>query len=169
MNLEYSINIHHYPDDKKQNNRTVMGVLYKKENGKTIPREYDYCCDGMKSAFDYGHVTIAYDQRNFHVKYYEKSKHLKEPTLCLKSFDETFDYDSGLDEENLPIKFCPFCSEEIIFELIEKKKITHRCKKVTKTYEECEDKREEEILFSKKEIKQWHSPIPSQLTKYLVV
>ena len=151
MKLYYKIHIHRYPDDKKQNNRTVFGVLYKKENGKPVSGKYDYCCSEMKTAFDYGHIVIRHDKRNFHVKYDEKSQQLKEPVLCLKSFDESFDYDSGPDEDNLPILFCPFCAEKIIFELVEKKKITHTCKKTSRTIEECKDQKEEETIFTKKE------------------
>lgn len=151
MKLQYTITIHHYPDDKKKKNETLISVFYKQVNGKTVQYSYDYCCDAMANAFDYDHITISYDKRNFHVKGDERLEQLKEPVLCLKSFDENFDYEHGLDEQNLPIKFCPFCAEEIIFELSKKKKVTHTCKKIKRTYEECQDQIEEEIIFSKGE------------------
>ena len=151
MKLQYTITIHRYPDDKKRKNEIRMDVLHTQVNGKPVVSTYDYCCDAMANAFDYDHITISYDKRNFHVKRDKQSEILKEPVVCLKTFDEIYDYDSGLDEYNLPIKFCPFCAEEIIFELTEKKKITHACKKITRSYESCEDETKEEIIFSKLE------------------
>jgi len=125
MNLQYSIEIHSYPDDKNRKNKTIIYTPYKQVVGELDSDKYNYCCDEMKKAFYHDHVTISYNRRNFHVKYGEQSEILKEPVICLKTFDEDFDYEYGLEEYNLPIKFCPFCAKEITCELIEKKKITH--------------------------------------------
>ncbi len=149
MNLQYAIMIHRYPDEKKRRNETLSSIVHGKPRDNEGPVQYPYCCSEMESAFKRGHITIAHDQRNFYVKYEERSKKLKEPAVCLKTFDEDHDYDSSLDEYNMPISFCPFCSEKITFELIEKKKITHTCKKIEKRYQECIDEKKVDIVFSK--------------------
>ncbi len=151
MKLQYNIVIHHYPDDKKRKNQTLMGISWRKENDKPVSGEFNYCCSDMAEAFSIGYITTVTDKRNFHIKRDKQSEILKEPVVCLKTFDDVYDYDSVLDEYNLPIKFCPFCAEEIIFELTEKKKITHACKKITRSYESCEDETKEGIIFSKRE------------------
>jgi len=153
MKLQYYIEIHCYPDDEKKKNQTLLEIHWRKENGKTVSGEFNYCCSDMKKAFSVGYITTAISKIHFRVQRDERSESLKEPVACLKTFDEDYDYESGLDEYNLPIKFCPFCAEEIIFELVEKKKITHTCKKIIKSYESCDDETKEEIIFSKTEKK----------------
>ena len=151
MNIQYGITIHRYLDDKKRKNSIDFKVFFKPQKDKSTLREYYSCCDEMRDGVAYGHIGIAHNKYNFHTRYEEKQELLKEPILCLTAYTEPVDYDDGSEKEYLPIKFCPFCSKEITFELIEKKKITHTCKKVTKSYESCNDETEEEIVFSKKE------------------
>ena len=104
----------------------------------------------MKTAVGFGYVTIATDKQNFnHIKYDERKEKFEKPVICLKTFDESTGYDRGyepVDEWNIPISNCPFCSAKIEIELVEKKRITHTCKKTSRTIEESEDQTSEEIL-----------------------
>jgi len=150
LKIRYKIHIHRYPDDKKQKNRTSIVTAWKAKNSKYVENQWDFCCDSFEQAISYGYIVIVTDKNNFyHIKYDERKEELKQPVVCLRTFDEqsgSRDWDEALDEWNLPIQNCPFCTAKIETELVEKKKITHTCKKVQKTYESCEDETTEEII-----------------------
>jgi len=151
MKLLYKIHIHRYPDDKKRKNTTHIITAWKTANSKYEYGEtqFDYCCENMKTAVGFGYVIIATDKRNFnHIKYDERRGKFGEPVICLRTFDESsgYDRDESIDEWNMPISNCPFCSAKIEIELVEKKRITHTCKKTSRVVEECEDQTTEEIL-----------------------
>ena len=150
MKLKYKIAIHRYPDDRKRKNSTHIITSWKsKETDKYSETQFEYCCDSFKEAVGWGYIVIVTDKRNFnHIKYDQRKESFKEPVICLRTFDEQsgYDRDEGMDEWNMPISNCPFCASKIETELVEKKRITHTCKKVKKMYESCEDQVEEEII-----------------------
>jgi len=149
LKLRYKIYIHRYPDDKKRNNQTIIITSWKTKKSEYHENQIDFCCDSFKQAVGYGYIVIVTNKQNFqHLKYDERKEEFKEPVICLRTFDEQsgYDRDEGLDEWNLPISNCPFCTAKIETELVEKKRITHTCKKVKKTYESCEDEVTEEDL-----------------------
>ncbi len=149
MKLYYKIHIHRYPDDKKRNNIHHIITSWKTAKSKYSETQFDYCCENMKTVVGYGYVTIVTDKRNFnHIKYEERKEKFKEPVICLRTFDESSGYerDESIDEWNMPISNCPFCGAKIEIELVEKKRITHTCKKTSRIIEECEDQTTEEII-----------------------
>ena len=150
MKIGYKIEVHRF-EDKKKKNETHLKIMWKVGKGDdNWGSNIEYCCDEMKKhtqgyeAF----LGIAIRGTDFvNLKYDERYKPLSEPVVTLNNMDDN-GYGDGCshNEVHLPIKFCPFCAEEITVELLEKKKITHKCKKITKTYEECEDIVTEEIV-----------------------
>ena len=149
MKLSYKIHIHRHPDNKKKKNQIMLITSWKPDKSKYHETQIEYCCDEMKQAVDRGYIIVATNKQNFnHIKYEERKKPLQEPLICLRTFDEMsgWNRDESPEEFNLPISHCPFCTENIKIECVEKKLITHTCKKVTKKYESCEDQTREEIL-----------------------
>jgi len=148
MKVQYKQEIHRR---KGKKNDTHLRFSWK-DNPKDDwgSRHEIYCCDEMKQAVSHGFITVESTKTNFiGIKWNEKEERLKVPLVCLSTMNENggdFNDDCPHEEEVLPIKHCPFCTAEITTECLEKKRITHTCKKVQKTYEECEDKVEEEIL-----------------------
>lgn len=156
MKLSYKIHTHRYPGDKKRKNQIMIITSWKTDKSKYSENQFEYCCDKIKTAIGYGYIIIATNKENFkHIKYDQRKETLREPIICLKTFDDTdimtLDRDESPAEMNIPISHCPFCTAKIIIECIEKKKITHVCKKVKKSYEECEDNTTEEITFTKQQ------------------
>ncbi len=146
MKVNYKIEIHRR---EKKKNDTILKLSWKnKKSDRWAVRHEDFCCDAMKNAMDHGFITIEINKQNFRdVKYDQKYNKLKEPVVCLNSMNE-HGFDEGCPHEEmvLPITNCPFCTALIVYNLVEKKRITHICKKVKHTYEECEDQTKEEIL-----------------------
>lgn len=147
MKVNYKIEIH----KRKGKKNDVMVILSwkNKKSNRYAERHIEYCCDEMKTAFDYGFITIERTQQHFRsIKYDEKNVKLKQPIVCLFSMNENGYGDDQCphEEMSLPITYCPFCTKEIVTVCVERKRITHECKKVKHTYEECEDKITEEIL-----------------------
>ena len=147
MKVNYKIEIH---KRKGKNNDTMLILSWRdRKSDKWAVRHEDYCCDAMKDAVDQGFITIERNKQNFRgVKYDERNVKLKEPLVCLNSMNDGGFGDEGCPHEEmvLPITNCPFCTALIVYNLVEKKRITHICKKIKHTYEECEDQTKEEIL-----------------------
>lgn len=153
MKLSYKIHTHRYPDDKKRKN--IIAIIYhwknKKSDENSTP-QFDYCCKDIESAIDHGFITVELSQNHFiGLKYEERRIDLKEPLVCLHSMDESGYGNDGCPHEEivLPISNCPFCTAKIITECVEKKRITHTCKKTSRVVQECEDNTTEEITFKK--------------------
>lgn len=147
MKLKYKVEIHRRKGEK---NKTVFKWHWKnKKSDEYAKPQLEYCCEQMEYAFNHGFIGIEIDQRNMqHIKYNDRYKALKEPMICLTTFNENGFGDDGCphEEQVLEIKNCPFCQKPIEKEIIEKKRVTHECIKKTVKVEECEDKVTEEIL-----------------------
>lgn len=149
MKLSYKIHIHRYPDDRTRKNTTHIITGWLKKGDEYAKTKYKFCCPQIEKAVNYGYIVIAVTQLNFnHIKYKERKDELTAPVICLRTFDETscYDIDDSLDEFNMPISNCPFCTAKIEIILVEKKRITHKCKKSSRMVEECEDTTTEEII-----------------------
>ncbi len=147
MKVNYKIEVHRR---EKEKNDTILKLSWKnKKSDRWAVRHEDFCCDAMKDAHDQGFITVEINKQSFRdIKYDERDIKLKEPVVCLNSMNEDGYGDEGCPHQEmvLPITNCPFCTASITTNLIEKKRITHTCKKVKHTYEECEDQVKEEIL-----------------------
>ena len=146
MKVRYKVEIHRR---KGQKNETKFSWHWKtKKSDKYASSQIDFCCDEMKNAYDQGFITIPYvNHDRIDMKYDERREKATEPIVCLHSMNEDgYGESCPHNDAVLPIKHCPFCTAKIETELVEKKRITHECKMVKKTYEECEDKVTEEIL-----------------------
>ncbi len=150
MKLYYKIHIHRYPD-KKKNDETILVTSWKSKDSEYHTNQIEYCCPRMNEAIKYGYITIATLKRNYsHIPYENRAESLAVPKVCLVTFNEdNWNHDSSPVKYNMPISHCPFCGESITVQCVEKKKITHTCKKVKTTVKECEDQTKEEIIMSK--------------------
>lgn len=147
MKIRYKVSIH---VRKGKKNETHISYLWKnKKSDKYGVVQIDYCCKSMETATAHGFITVELSQYHFvEIKHEERQIKLKEPLVCLYSMNESGYGNDGCPHEEmvLPITNCPFCTEKIEYECVEKKRVTHECIKIKKEYEECEDKITEEIL-----------------------
>ncbi|MCJ8306523.1 MAG: hypothetical protein HRU07_05675 [Nitrosopumilus sp.] len=79
MKLSYKIHIHRYPDDKKRKNQTMIITGWKTDKSKYAENQFEFCCDGIKKAVDYGYIIITTNKNNFqHIKYEERKEKFKD-------------------------------------------------------------------------------------------
>lgn len=149
MKVSYKTEIHRR---KGKKNEIKFKLSWKnKKSDKWSQRHIEYCCDGMKNGVAEGFISTEVSNRLFinnKNKFKIDDERFKEPVVCLYSLNENGYGDEGCPHEEmvLPITHCPFCSAIIEIINVEKKRITHTCKKVKRQYEECEDQIKEEIL-----------------------
>lgn len=149
MKVSYKIEIHRR---KGKVNETILKLRWKnKKSDKWALQHIDFCCLSIKDALDKGFISIEVTQEHFkELNYNDRQFKLKEPVICMCTMNE--DGWGGMDEgcpheeTVIPIKHCPFCSTIIETELVEKTRITHECKKVKRSYVECEDKTKVEVI-----------------------
>lgn len=147
MKLKYKLEIHKRKGEKNKN--VIRWHWKNKKSDKYALPQIEYCCVEIEKAIGHGFISIETTQTTLvDIKYDERSYMLKEPSVCLSTYSEDGFNDDGCphEEKTIAITRCPFCAAPITTELVEKKRVTHECKKVKKTYEECEDKVTEEIL-----------------------